>query len=90
MISFSDGTPPCHAAALPDSCSGPVLVSIPGVSAGGYRDDPFSSGHTFIEGTFDEVERALRDARDVKSAAVLAITWTAAAPLVASWWAGLL
>ncbi len=89
-ITFSDDTPPCSAAALPSSCSGPVLVSMRETPAGGYRDAPFSSGHTFFEGTFDEVVQALQDTRDEAFAGALAITWIATAPLVASWWAGLL
>jgi hypothetical protein len=67
-----------------------VLVSIRDIHGGGYRDAPFSSGHTFFEGTFDEVVQALQDARDEAFAGALAITWIATAPLVASWWAGLL
>lgn len=88
-IVFDDGTS-CSGALLPAACVGPVLVSTTGAAGSGYRDDRSATACTVLAGTFADVDRALGDARDLALVRTLAITWTAGAPLAASWLHGLL
>ncbi len=90
-IVFDDGSPPLSASVLPSWCRGPVVVSAAGGGLGtAYRDDASDGARTVLAGSFDEVDGALRDARDVALTRALAIAWAAGAPLAGSWWAGLL
>ncbi len=90
-IVFDDGSPPLSASIMPAWCRGPVAVRVEGGWLGpGYRDDRSGAAFTALAGSFDEVDRALRDVRDAALTRALAIAWTAGAPLAACGWTGLL